>query len=111
MAAGRVEKSTQSSEIRARLEKGLCPQVKLLNEAGEEIRIAGTDHPITIPFQAGSHITVKDGQKVAIGEVLARIPQETSKTRDITGGLPRVAERFEEPGVPAAEAETQAENA
>jgi len=38
---------------------------------------------------------VKDGQKAAIGEVLARIPQETSKTRDITGGLPRVAELFE----------------
>jgi DNA-directed RNA polymerase subunit beta' len=40
-------------------------------------------------------ITVKDGQQVESGEVLARIPQETSKTRDITGGLPRVAELFE----------------
>jgi DNA-directed RNA polymerase subunit beta' len=75
--------------------KGLRPQVKLLNDAGEEIRIAGTDHPITITFQVGSLITVKDGQKVEVGEVLARIPQETSKTRDITGGLPRVAELFE----------------
>ncbi|HSU21611.1 MAG TPA: DNA-directed RNA polymerase subunit beta', partial [Variovorax sp.] len=43
----------------------------------------------------GSIITVKDGQPVAVGEVLARVPQETSKTRDITGGLPRVAELFE----------------
>ncbi|MBI2961051.1 MAG: DNA-directed RNA polymerase subunit beta', partial [Betaproteobacteria bacterium] len=75
--------------------KGLRPQVKLLNDAGEEIRIAGTDHPITITFQVGSLITVKDGQRVAVGEVLARVPQETSKTRDITGGLPRVAELFE----------------
>ena len=75
--------------------KGLRPQVKLLNDSGEEITIAGTDHPITITFQVGSLITVKDGQRVAVGEVLARIPQETSKTRDITGGLPRVAELFE----------------
>ncbi|HEX8739893.1 MAG TPA: DNA-directed RNA polymerase subunit beta', partial [Casimicrobiaceae bacterium] len=50
---------------------------------------------VNITFQVGSLITVKDGQKVAVGEVLARIPQETSKTRDITGGLPRVAELFE----------------
>src|SRR5262249_10320136 len=46
-------------------------------------------------FQVGSLITVKDGQQVQVGEVLARVPQETSKTRDITGGLPRVAELFE----------------
>ncbi len=80
---------------RAAAGKGLRPQVKLLNEAGEEIRIAGTDHPITITFQVGSLITVRDGQQVQVGEVLARVPQETSKTRDITGGLPRVAELFE----------------
>jgi DNA-directed RNA polymerase subunit beta' len=80
---------------RAAAGKGLRPQVKLLNESGEEIRIAGTDHPITITFQVGSLITVRDGQQVQVGEVLARIPQETSKTRDITGGLPRVAELFE----------------
>jgi len=80
---------------RAAAGKGLRPQVKLLNDAGEEIRIAGTDHPITITFQVGSLITVKDAQQVHVGEVLARVPQETSKTRDITGGLPRVAELFE----------------
>jgi len=75
--------------------KGLRPQVKLLNDSGEEIKIAGTDHPVNITFQVSSLITVKDGQKVSVGEVLAKIPQETSKTRDITGGLPRVAELFE----------------
>jgi DNA-directed RNA polymerase subunit beta' len=75
--------------------KGVRPQVKLLDEAGSEIMLAGTDHPVNITFQLGSIITVKDGQQVAVGEVLARIPQETSKTRDITGGLPRVAELFE----------------
>ena len=80
---------------RATAGKGLRPQVKLLNESGEEIKIAGTDHPITLTFQVGSLITVRDGQQVQVGEVLARVPQETSKTRDITGGLPRVAELFE----------------
>jgi len=75
--------------------KGLRPQVKLINEAGEEVKIAGTDHSVNITFQVGSIITVKNGQQVQVGEVLARIPQETSKTRDITGGLPRVAELFE----------------
>jgi DNA-directed RNA polymerase subunit beta' len=75
--------------------KGVRPQVKLMNERGEEVKLAGSDTPVNITFQLGSIITVKDGQDVAVGEVLARIPQETSKTRDITGGLPRVAELFE----------------
>jgi DNA-directed RNA polymerase subunit beta' len=75
--------------------KGLRPQVKLLDESGNEIKIAGTETLVNITFQIGSIITVKDGQSVAVGDVIARIPQETSKTRDITGGLPRVAELFE----------------
>lgn len=75
--------------------KGLRPQVKLLSDSGEEVKIVGTDHPVTITFQVGSLLMVKDGQRVDIGEVLARIPLETTKTRDITGGLPRVAELFE----------------
>ncbi|MDQ1316168.1 MAG: DNA-directed polymerase subunit beta, partial [Pseudomonadota bacterium] len=75
--------------------KGLRPQVKLLDESGNEVKIAGTDTLVNITFQIGSIITVKDGQDVAVGDVIARIPQETSKTRDITGGLPRVAELFE----------------
>src|SRR6185436_15198023 len=75
--------------------KGLRPQVKLLDESGTEIKMAGSDQPVNITFQIGCIITVRDGQEVGVGEVLARIPQETSKTRDITGGLPRVAELFE----------------
>jgi DNA-directed RNA polymerase subunit beta' len=75
--------------------KGLRPQVKLLDASGSEIKMAGSDQPVNITFQIGSIITVRDGQDVGVGEVLARIPQETSKTRDITGGLPRVAELFE----------------
>jgi DNA-directed RNA polymerase subunit beta' len=75
--------------------KGLRPQVKLLDETGNELKLAGTDTLVNITFQIGSIITVKDSQEVAVGDVIARIPQETSKTRDITGGLPRVAELFE----------------
>ena len=75
--------------------KGVRPQIQLLDEAGNEIKIAGTDTIVNLTFQIGSVITVKDGQEVSVGDVIARIPQETSKTRDITGGLPRVAELFE----------------
>jgi DNA-directed RNA polymerase subunit beta' len=76
-------------------DKGLRPQVKLLDERNHEVKIAGSELPVNITFQIGCIITVKDGHEVSVGEVLARIPQETSKTRDITGGLPRVAELFE----------------
>src|SRR5690606_37826881 len=75
--------------------KGLRPMVKFLDENEQEIIIAGGDQPVGITYQVDAIITVKDGQQVEIGEVLARIPQDTSKTRDITGGLPRVAELFE----------------
>ena len=75
--------------------KLLRPQVKLLNEQGQEVKIAGTEHAVTISFQPGALLMVKDGQQVHVGEVLARIPTESQKTRDITGGLPRVAELFE----------------
>ncbi len=80
---------------RAGQTKGLRPQVKLLDANGNEVKIAGGDVSVNITFQLGCIITVKDGQEVGVGEVLARIPQESSKTRDITGGLPRVAELFE----------------
>jgi DNA-directed RNA polymerase subunit beta' len=77
------------------LAKNLRPQVKLLDENGDFVKIAGTDMPVNLTFQIGSIINVKDGQHASVGEVLARVPQESSKTRDITGGLPRVAELFE----------------
>jgi DNA-directed RNA polymerase subunit beta' len=80
---------------RAGQSKGLRPQVKLLDAVGNEVKIAGTETSVNVTFQLGCIITVKDGQDVGVGEVLARIPQESSKTRDITGGLPRVAELFE----------------
>jgi DNA-directed RNA polymerase subunit beta' len=80
---------------RTQATKGLRPQVKLIDASGQEVRIAGTDHAVTISFPVGALITMRDGQTVGVGEVLARIPQESQKNRDITGGLPRVAELFE----------------
>ena len=80
---------------RSAASKGVRPFINLIDAKGEEVLIAGTDHPVNIGLQVGALITVKDGQKVEVGEVLARIPIESQKTRDITGGLPRVAELFE----------------
>jgi DNA-directed RNA polymerase subunit beta' len=75
--------------------KGVRPMVRLYSKNGQEVKLAGTDTAVSVTFQTGSIITVEDGQLVGVGDVLARIPQESSKTRDITGGLPRVAELFE----------------
>ncbi|GEQ74717.1 DNA-directed RNA polymerase subunit beta' [Comamonas testosteroni] len=75
--------------------KVVRPQVKLIDANNQEVKIPGTDHAVTIGFQVGALIQVRDGQDVGPGEVLARIPVEGQKTRDITGGLPRVAELFE----------------
>jgi DNA-directed RNA polymerase subunit beta' len=75
--------------------KVIRPGVKLIDASGHEVKIPGTDHSVTIGFPIGSLVQVRDGQEVGPGEVLARIPVEGQKTRDITGGLPRVAELFE----------------
>jgi DNA-directed RNA polymerase subunit beta' len=75
--------------------KVIRPQVKLIDATGNEVKIPGTDHSVTIGFPVGALVQVRDGQEVNPGEVLARIPIEGQKTRDITGGLPRVAELFE----------------
>ena len=73
----------------------LRPLVHLLDENGEEVKVPGTDHAVTIQLPVGAMVVVRDDQPIGHGEVLARIPVEAQKTRDITGGLPRVAELFE----------------
>jgi DNA-directed RNA polymerase subunit beta' len=75
--------------------KGLRPATKIIGANGKEVKLATGDMPVNYTFQIGAIVTVKNGQQVNVGDVLARIPQESSKTRDITGGLPRVAELFE----------------
>ena len=75
--------------------KLLRPMVKLVDDSGNEVHNVGSDAPVSMAFPIGAVITVREGQEIGKGDVLARIPQATTKTRDITGGLPRVAELFE----------------
>jgi DNA-directed RNA polymerase subunit beta' len=75
--------------------KDIRPVITLLDGKGKPATFPGTDIPAKYSLPPGATITVNDGDKVGVGDVLARIPQEGSKTRDITGGLPRVAELFE----------------
>tara|TARA_Y100001970_G_C14193167_1_gene836568 strand:- start:326 stop:2077 length:1752 start_codon:yes stop_codon:yes gene_type:complete len=72
----------------------LKPRITLRNDEGEVIKKADGNEAryYLVP---DSILSVKDGQKISAGDVLARLPKETSKTKDITGGLPRVAELFE----------------
>jgi DNA-directed RNA polymerase subunit beta' len=75
--------------------KDLRPVVRLTNAKGKEVTFANTDIPAVYALPAGAIVSLEDGVKVSVGDVIARIPQESSKTRDITGGLPRVADLFE----------------
>jgi DNA-directed RNA polymerase subunit beta' len=75
--------------------KELRPMVKLLDPQGNTIYLSGTEIPAQYFLPTGAIVGIKDGGEVKVGDVLARIPQESSKTRDITGGLPRVADLFE----------------
>lgn len=75
--------------------KELKPMIKLVDEKGDDINLAGTNLPAQYFLPPDAIINFEDGARVKVGDVVARIPQETSKTRDITGGLPRVADLFE----------------
>ena len=87
--------------------KDLRPMVKLVDDKGEPLKLADTDLDAQYFLPAGAVVGLDDGASVAVGDVIARIPQESSKTRDITGGLPRVADLFEarKPKEPAVLAE------
>lgn len=75
--------------------KELKPMIKLVDENGDDVFLAGTNLPAQYFLPPDAIINFEDGVRVKVGDVIARIPQETSKTRDITGGLPRVADLFE----------------
>ncbi|MEX2576148.1 MAG: DNA-directed RNA polymerase subunit beta', partial [Halofilum sp. (in: g-proteobacteria)] len=75
--------------------KDLRPMIKLVDGEGNDLALAGTDIPAHYYLPQDAIISLADGARVEVGDVLARIPQESSKTRDITGGLPRVADLFE----------------
>jgi DNA-directed RNA polymerase subunit beta' len=75
--------------------KELRPTIKLVNAKGKEITFANTEIPAVYTLPPGALISLSDNARMSVGDVIARIPQESSKTRDITGGLPRVADLFE----------------
>lgn len=75
--------------------RDLRPLVRLVTKNGEDIMLPNTDLVAQYVLPAGSIVAVKNGEEIHVGDVLGRIPQESSKTRDITGGLPRVADLFE----------------
>ena len=80
---------------RASSAKELRPAVNVVDKKGKEVCLPGTNVPAHYYLPANAIIGLKDGADLNIGDVIARIPQEGSKTRDITGGLPRVADLFE----------------
>jgi len=83
------------SKQRSSSARELRPMLKLVDSKGNQLNIPGTDIPAHHFLPANAVITAVDGQEVSVGDVLARMPQESSKTKDITGGLPRVADLFE----------------
>ena len=68
-------------------EKTLRPHIAIVDESGKRL--------VNYSIPVGAHLMVKDGEKIKAGQVLVKIPRELYKTKDITGGLPRVAELFE----------------
>ncbi|MGC9457196.1 MAG: DNA-directed RNA polymerase subunit beta' [Halothiobacillaceae bacterium] len=80
---------------RSGAQKDLRPTIQLVDQDGEPVCLAGTDIPAHYVLPAGAIINIEDGSEVQVGDIIARLPQESSKTRDITGGLPRVADLFE----------------
>src|SRR5450631_3143031 len=87
--------STVVLDLKQRGGKDLRPTMKLVNAKGKEVTFANTEIPAVYALPPGAFVNLTDGVKVSVGDVIARIPQESSKTRDITGGLPRVADLFE----------------
>ncbi len=75
--------------------KDLRPAVHLMDAEGEQVNLPGTDVPANYYLPNNTILNLEDGATLGVGEIIARVPQEGSKTRDITGGLPRVADLFE----------------
>jgi DNA-directed RNA polymerase subunit beta' len=87
--------STVVLDTKQRGGKDLRATIKLVNAKGKEVTFANTEIPAVYTLPPGALVSLVDGARASVGDVIARIPQESSKTRDITGGLPRVADLFE----------------
>src|SRR6201993_2990473 len=87
--------STVVLDTKQRGGKDLRATIKLVNGKGKEVTFANTEIPAVYTLPPGALVSLEDGARVSVGDVIARIPQESSKTRDINGALPRVADLFE----------------
>ncbi len=87
IVVGVLKRSSSSKDLR--------PMIQLIDADGKDVYLAGSNIPAHYFLPEGTVISLEDSAQVKVGDVLARIPKETSKTRDITGGLPRVADLFE----------------
>jgi DNA-directed RNA polymerase subunit beta' len=87
--------STVVLDTKQRGGKDLRATMKLVSGKGKEVTFANTEIPAVYTLPPGALVSLEDGARVSVGDIIARIPQESSKTRDITGGLPRVADLFE----------------
>ena len=76
-------------------DKDLRPRISIKDDKGKTLIIPGTTNPARHILPVGAHIVVNEGDHIYAGDVISKIPRETTKTKDITGGLPRVAELFE----------------
>ena len=75
--------------------KELRAELRLVDADENDVYLAGTEMPARYPLPGGAVLSIEDNDKIGVGDIIARIPQEGSKTRDITGGMPRVADLFE----------------
>ena len=82
-----AQRSSSARELR--------PIVTLIDDEGNELKLPGSDITAQYALPPGALLNITDGGRIEVGDVIARLPQESSKTRDITGGLPRVADLFE----------------
>ena len=90
-----ISSTTIKDQSSISYDKNLKPMVKLIDEKGDDLNIANSNMPAHYILPSKSIVTLTDGMKIGIGDTIARTPRETSGTRDITGGLPRVADLFE----------------
>jgi DNA-directed RNA polymerase subunit beta' len=94
-ATGLTSVAVMDAKQRAGAARDLRPTIQFLDSHGHEVCMAGSNIPVQYVLTPRAIVAVQEGARVSVGDVLARIPRASSKTRDITGGLPRVANFFE----------------
>jgi len=92
---GMTVHTVMDNALRSTSAKDKRPLIQLLDDNGQPVKQAGSDIPVNYFLPGGAIVHLDDGAKVEVGDVLARMPQASGKTADITGGLPRVADLFE----------------